>query len=142
MIREMQAADLDKILPIEESCFSDPWSKEMFEGSLTLPTTRGLLFEEEGQVKGYILGGVLFEEAEIFNVAVTPIYRKNGIAKKLMDAFEELIKSQGASVCFLEVRVSNLAALCLYQGYGYEKIGVRKKYYADGEDAFVMKKTL
>jgi ribosomal-protein-alanine N-acetyltransferase len=114
----------------------------MFEGSLSLPTTKGLLFEEEGQIKGYILGGVLFEEAEIFNVAVPPEYRKQGFAKRLMTAFEEVVKSQGALVCFLEVRVSNLSALCLYQKFGYEKIGVRKKYYADGEDAFVMKKTL
>ena len=141
MIRQMTAADLPNIMPIEKACFTDAWTEEMFLGSLDLPIISALVFEEDGEIQGYLLGSILLDEGEIANVATAPKHRKKGVAKKLMDAFEEKAKTQGVETMFLEVRVSNLPAQSLYSAYGYEKIATRKKYYPDGEDAFVMKKT-
>ena len=54
----------------------------------------------------------------------------------------EKAKALGARQSLLEVRVSNAPAIALYEKFGYERYGVRKNYYADGEDAFVMKTNL
>jgi ribosomal-protein-alanine N-acetyltransferase len=85
---------------------------------------------------------VLFEEAEVQNIAVDIPYQKHGIGRALIDFMHEKAKALGAEKCFLEVRVSNRAAIALYQKTGYEIYGERSKYYADGESAFVMRKTL
>ena len=142
MIRKMTAADMPKILPIEKACFSDAWTEEMFLGSLGLPIISPLVFEEDGEIQGYLLGSILLDEGEIANVATAPEHRKKGVAKALMDAFEQEAREKGVATMFLEVRVGNLPAQSLYNTYGYEKIALRKKYYPDGEDAFVMKKIL
>ena len=85
---------------------------------------------------------MLFERAEIDDVATCPDARGKGVANALMQTFEEHAKHMGASECLLEVRVGNLPALSLYRKRGYENVTVRKRYYADGEDALVLKKIL
>ncbi|MBQ9117897.1 MAG: ribosomal protein S18-alanine N-acetyltransferase [Clostridia bacterium] len=142
MIRAMRADDLPQVALIERASFTDPWTEEMFATGLDLPVALHYVYEEAGEVVGYLIGTALFEQAEIANVATHPSHRKKGLAKALMDVFEREVKTRGAEECFLEVRVGNLPALALYHGNGYEKVSVRKKYYPDGEDAFVMKKTL
>ncbi|MBR2903028.1 MAG: ribosomal protein S18-alanine N-acetyltransferase [Clostridia bacterium] len=142
MIRAMRVEDLPQIMPIEDASFLDPWTKEMFLSSLEIPLVRGFVCEKEAEVVGYLLGSVIFEEAEVYNVAVSPDYRKRGIGERLLETFEKSAKGDGATTCFLEVRVGNLPARTLYEKKGYAQIAVRKKYYADGEDALVMQKTL
>ena len=142
MIREMTTADLPKILPIERECFSDPWTEEMFLESLAVPFIKGLVQEEEGEIVGYLLGSVLFEDAEVANVATAAAHRGKGVASGLMDAFERFAKEGKAQRCLLEVRVGNTPARTLYEKRRYVQIAVRKKYYPDGEDALVMQKTL
>ena len=141
-IREWTESDIAKIAEIEERCFQDAWSVVAFEDILKYPIHHSFLVEEGGQVCAYACVLVLFEDAELENIAVDLPYRKRGIAKALMDALHEKAKALGAKRCLLEVRVSNAPAISLYEKYGYEKYGVRKRYYEDGEDAFVMQKQL
>ena len=76
------------------------------------------------------------DELEILNVAVDPLFRRRGVARKLIQ--QVLTGYRGA--VFLEVRQSNVAARKLYHSLGFETIGVRKDYYSDsGEPAIVMK---
>ena len=106
------------------------------------PYFQGVVLEENGAVIAYACASVLFEEAEVGTVAVVPAFRGKGLGKVLMTEIENRCKEKGAEVLFLEVRVSNEPAIRLYSGRGFEKIGLRKRYYEDGEDAFVMKKSL
>jgi ribosomal-protein-alanine N-acetyltransferase len=85
---------------------------------------------------------VLFEDAEVHNIAVVEEHRGKGIAQTLMDTMHEKAKALGAERSLLEVRVSNTPAISLYEKNGYETYGVRASYYTDGEDAQVMWKTL
>ena len=142
IIRAWEEKDILQIAEIEGRCFSDPWSVVSFEDILKYPLHHSFLAEEEGKICAYACLLVLFEDAEVENIAVDLPYRGRGIAKKLMDAMHEKAKTLGAKRCLLEVRVSNLSAVSLYEKYGYEKYGVRKRYYEDGEDAFVMQKNL
>lgn len=141
-IRAWEKADIEGITQIEARCFQDAWKKEAFEDILKYPIHHSFLLEEGGQVCGYACLLVLFEDAEVENIAVDLPYRGKGYARALMDAMHERAKTLGAKRCLLEVRVSNAAAISLYEKYGYIRYGVRKRYYADGEDAFVMQKIL
>ena len=142
MIREAREGDVGPIWAIEQQCFSDPWTIDQFLDVMKFPGYVKLVWEEEGEICGYIIGMVIYDDAEIFNVAVVPSYRRKGIGDALMDAFENLVKEGYATSCFLEVRIGNTAARTLYEKKGYAEIGVRKRYYPDGEDALLMKKTL
>jgi ribosomal-protein-alanine N-acetyltransferase len=80
----------------------------------------------------------LFEKnATITTVGVDPAYRRMGVARSLMTSIEGRIKRRIIRLC---VRISNQGAINLYEELGYQKRKTRKRYYADGEDAFEMEK--
>lgn len=140
MIRAWEEKDLPILAALEKKCFSDPWDEQALKSSFLLPFSHCFLLEDGGKVCGYCILSVLFEDAEILNIAVSPAYRKKGYGALLMETMLEKARTLGATQCFLEVRESNLAAIALYEKYGFSQYGVRKKYYEDGENALVMKK--
>ena len=141
-IRAWEQKDIEKIAEIERQSFSDPWTAEMLSDTLRFPVYHTFLAEEGGQVCGYGCLIVLFEDAELANIAVAPECRGKGVGKMLMESMHEKAKSLGAQRMLLEVRVSNASAIGLYEKYGYCRYGLREHYYADGEDAYLMTKTL
>ncbi len=147
----MAPADLDEVIAIEEASFSHPWSRRHFQEELdrgsisrclvadTAPPGLTAISETSGNVVGgYIMAWLVHDEIHITNLAVAPEFRKGGVATALIARLMEDGIREGASLCFLEVRVSNLAALNLYEGLGFRSLGIRKGYYQDGEDAVVM----
>lgn len=141
-VRLWEKTDLKSIAALEYACFEDAWSIEEFAMEMHNPYCHCYLVEEGGQVCAYCCLFVLYETAEIHNIAVDIPYRKRGIARLLMQTMHEKAKELGAETCFLEVRESNAPAISLYQSYGYEKFGERKRYYKNGETAILMRKTL
>ena len=100
------------------------------------------------KIVGYVLAK-LDEESEdahghITSLAVKRTHRRLGLAAKLMDqAAAQMVEVFGADCCSLHVRVSNRAALGLYRDVlKFEVYDTEKKYYADGEDAFAMRRSL
>lgn len=82
------------------------------------------------------------DETEILNVETLPSHRRQGLARSLLvDAFDWARQNNRQAV-WLEVRVGNAAAITLYEKAGFIPVRLRKRYYADGEDALVMKYTL
>ncbi|MBQ3020036.1 MAG: ribosomal protein S18-alanine N-acetyltransferase [Clostridia bacterium] len=140
MIRAWEEKDLPKIAELERECFSDPWNEQALFSSFTLPFSHCFLIEDKGQVCGYCILSVLFEDAEVLNIAVSKEYRKKGYGGLLMENMLERARALGATQCFLEVRESNAAAIALYTKYGFLQYGIRKNYYEDGENALTMKK--
>ena len=141
-VRSWTEKDVPIIAEMEKRCFKSPFTEQMLLDTLKYPIYQTFLAEEGGQVCGYASMFVLFERAEIANVAVDAPYRRQGIGKILMDAMHQRAKALGAEECLLEVRTSNAPAIALYEGYGYIRFGVRAQYYPDGEDAILMKKDL
>ena len=142
VLRAWEEKDLQSLCEMEARCFADPWTKAMLADCLKYPIYHTVLAEEGGQVCGYGCLIAVFEDAEIANIAVDIPFRGQGIGAKLLLAMHEKAKALGARQSLLEVRVSNAPAIALYEKFGYERYGVRKNYYADGEDAFVMKTNL
>lgn len=139
VLRAWMEEDLPKIAEMEKRCFpSDAWTEAMLADTLKMPYQWSFLVEDGGQVCGYACLLSLFDTAEVLNIAVDVDFRGKGIAVKLMTAMHEKAKELGAERMMLEVRASNVVAISLYRKFGYEKISVRRGYYADGEDAEIM----
>ena len=141
-VREIQKEDIGAIAEIEKRCFSDAWSIETFESVLQYTWQHGFVAEDAGQVCGYAILDVVFEDAELLNIAVDIPYRGQKIGRVLLTTLLDCAKGLGANRCLLEVRVSNQTAIALYERFGFTQIGVRARYYGDGEDALIMQTIL
>ncbi len=137
--RRMQPEDLEQVAVIEQQCFSEPWSREGFASSLRSPDTLYLTALEDGQVVGYC--GLLrsFEEADITNVAVQEDHRNQGIAEGMLVELMRQGREWGIERFTLEVRISNQAAIHVYEKLGFTSVGVRRGFYSKPkEDAVIM----
>ena len=140
--RSWKFEDILKISELEKECFSDPWTYRMFVEGFSSKLFYGVCAVEDGEIVGYACETVLFENAEVDNIAVAKSCRRRGVGKKLLKKLETEAKERGARVILLEVRVSNAPAMTMYLKEGFKGIYVRPRYYPDGEDAVVMQKEL
>lgn len=125
---------------IEKLCFSHPWSEATLTSEMKSQYSDFFGAFDGEKLAGYIGGRTIAGETEIFNVAVSPEYRRKGIGKKLIERFIEASREKETDVIFLEVRASNLPAINLYEGAGFVFCGIRKDYYDDPkENAILMR---
>ena len=95
------------------------------------------------RVAGYVGSQSVLGESDMMNVAVAPEYRRQGIAQGLVTALSAELKKRGSQSLALEVRVSNVPAITLYEKLGFSQAGCRKNYYrSPKEDALILKKML
>lgn len=135
-IRKIIGSDVLELNQLHESLFSQGFN--FTDYAEEKPFHYGIIFEDKGRIIGYLVGQLIFEMGDLFYIAVDSNYRGNGIGIKLMNFFMKDAKSQGVETISLEVRLSNEAAISLYKKCGFQQIGTRKNYYADGEDAALM----
>lgn len=140
-IRAAQLTDVPELAQLEPRCFSDPWSAAGFREMLSAPYIVGLIAEGKARkVAGYLVARVIEDEGEILNLAVDPDIRRKGIGGLLLEAGLAALKKLGVLAVFLEVRVSNQAAIDLYLSKGFLPIGHRHQYYRRPvEDALVLR---
>lgn len=135
----LQERHIDQLAALEQQCFSDPWSRESLASELTNPLSEYYLCLEQETVLGYIGTRQLGEEWEIVNVAVHPARRREHIASMLMRWLLEDAKAKQCTRIFLEVRESNLPAIGCYTRFGFQQVGLRKRYYENPvENAILM----
>lgn len=138
VIAKMQDKDIPEVANIEARVFSMPWSEQGFADALKQDTIFVTAKQEE-QVVGYCGMYCSFEEGEITNVAVLPEAQNHGIGKKIISGLLRIAQEKNISRIVLEVRVSNLPAIRLYEGFGFQKAGIRKGFYErPREDAAIM----
>ena len=142
VIRRMKPSDVEKVASLEKRNFSQPWSSQGFLEALLKEGTLffvAVLFEEPIAYSGMYYAA---DEGEITNIAVEEKFRKNGVGRKLLQELLMESEKEGIHQIFLEVRVSNEAAISLYQSMGFKIVGVRKEFYQEPkEDAYIMKKS-
>lgn len=132
-----------EIARLEAVCFSSPRPEEALRAELTNDTAVFFVALCENKVAGYAGMHCILDECYIDNIAVFPAYRRQGIAGALLDALEDYARAHGASFLTLEVRVSNMPAIRLYRGKGYQEVGARPNYYnKPREDALLLTKYL
>jgi ribosomal-protein-alanine N-acetyltransferase len=139
--RKLKLRDLGAIEDIERASYPTPWSRSMFAGELAKPSSicLGAIDVEDDRLVGYLIISRYVDAWHVMNLAVAHEYRRNGIATRLMQRLFELTASDGRRGYTLEVRVSNEAAIRLYESLGFRARGIRRGYYTDNrEDALIM----
>jgi ribosomal-protein-alanine N-acetyltransferase len=139
-IRRLTLGDLSDIERLEQRVYPTPWSRSMFAGELAKPSSICVgAFDETERLVGYLIVSRYVDAWHIMNIAVDLGVRRLGVASRLLDALFELTVGDGRRGYTLEVRVTNKAAIALYERYGFETSGMRRGYYTDNrEDALIM----
>jgi ribosomal-protein-alanine N-acetyltransferase len=139
-IRRLAYSDLPDVIAVERRAFPSPWSLAMFVLELSKPTSICVGAISEDELAGYLICSRYHTVWHLMNVAVDIDRRRLGVASRLM---EHLLEEAGAEERYtLEVRVSNVEAIRMYESFGFRSAGVRRSYYHDNnEDALIMWRT-
>lgn len=135
-IKPEYASDLAEL---DKKCFSVPWSEKSFADEAENKLAVYYIARENEKIVGYAGFWHVADEGDITNIAVSPERRRQGIGSKLLELLIKAAMQKKLALLTLEVRESNRAAISLYEHYGFQKIGKRKRYYTNpAEDALIM----
>jgi len=139
-IRPIRSDDVAEVARLDGENLS-AWAIDHFSRAVSSPHGWHLLARAapDGTLLAFICGQILDDEAEIHKVAVRKTCRRQQIGRRLIRHALAYLHGLGARTCFLELRATNLAALNLYRSSGFQRCGLRKKYYTSPlEDAIIM----
>ncbi len=140
-IREMQLGDTFSIAELEKECFSMPWPQQAVASELTNPLSLWLVAENDGCFAGYVGSQAVLDEADMMNIAVSPAFRRKGVAQRLVLELVDRLAANAVRCLTLEVRASNESAISLYEKLGFIQVGRRPSYYQKPkEDALILRK--
>lgn len=132
---------LDDLMRVEESVYAKPWSRGNFLDAIKHDNWCQLLMND-GRLSGYFVAMMGFQEVHLLNLTVAPDFQKKGLGLHMLECLLMMSRTVNAQWIWLEVRVSNLRALSVYERFGFKKVGERKNYYPltnhQREDAIIM----
>ncbi|MGQ0586347.1 MAG: ribosomal protein S18-alanine N-acetyltransferase [Gammaproteobacteria bacterium] len=140
-LRPMEDGWLPQVLDIETRAYAFPWTDGIFRDCLKVGYSAWIVTSPSDEVLAYAVMSMAVGEAHVLNLCVEPAYHQQGIGRFLLAHLQQVARAAGMDIMLLEVRKSNAAAIALYQGMGFHKLGVRKSYYParDGsEDALLL----
>lgn len=147
-LRRFREEDLGEVMYINRTCLPENYTAYFFvELYMSYPETF-IVAEVDNRVVGYIMcrietgfsGFSPIKRGHIISIAVLPGYRRMGIGEALLrEALRAMVEHYGVKECYLEVRVSNMPAINLYKKLGFEVDKIIRGYYADGENAYLMR---
>lgn len=141
-LRFAEQRDVAAIKDIEEAEFPCPWPERAFRGEVENDLATFKVLTLGKRVIGYYDLWICADEAHLLNVAVAATERRQGYGTSMMEDLLGEAKRRGCRRIVLEVRPGNAAAIGLYEKFGFVKVSRRPRYYANGEDADVMIKTV
>ena len=137
----MHEDHVSQVALLEKECFADPWSEKSIASEHTNPLSLWLVAQDGDTLMGYVGSQTCLDETDMMNIAVSPAFRRQGIAKGLIDALVAALREKGSRRLTLEVRTSNAPAIRLYDSLGFTQVGLRKNYYQNPkEDALILRK--
>ena len=141
VLKEPTKGLLEELYAIEISAHKSPWTFDGIAKSFNGNIVIGCFLDK--RLVGFAVMQTVLDESELLTIGIMPEFQGRGLGKSLLSAALSEVKKRGAKKCFLEVRVSNLPALSLYEKTGFKKNGIRKNYYAKtavlpAEDAYTM----
>lgn len=154
VIRKAKKEDIPIVMYINKVSLPENYPEWFFEEHLERWGEAFYVAEVGGKVVGYVMSRVEFgapyvvegsivKKGHIVSIAVLEGYRRRGIGRRLMEnALRSLKEVYECKEVYLEVRVSNLPAIRLYEKLGFKKVRVIPMYYLDGEDAYLMARPL
>ncbi len=144
-------SDLYKFLPmtidhlvdvhnLEQASYEFPWTKEIIRDCILYKYDAFSVYFNSILV-GYIIAKISSPETHILNLTIASDFRKQGLGKSLIELIINDSRIRRSEDIILEVRVSNIDAISLYEKLDFQKVGIRKNYYESKqgrEDAYVL----
>jgi len=145
--------DLERVMHINRVCLPENYGDYFFMDLYNRFPETFIVAEGNGEIVGYVMCRIelglsnfgfsgFIKKGHIVSIAVMPKHRRKGIGYALVSKAMEGMRFYGAKQAFLEVRVSNLPAISLYEKLGFKVTRTIHGYYSDGEDAYVMSREL
>ncbi len=144
-IHPLTEKHLKEVMRVNLRCFKkgENYTKHTFSYLLNEPTTLSYRVSTPTEsIVGFVFVMTNQGTAHITTIGVAPEHRRRGLAEKMLARCEEALRKREIATISLEVRVSNIAAQSLYRGLGYTIVQRLNNYYNNGEDAFLMVKSL
>ncbi len=132
-IGDATEAELAGVAALARESLREAWSESSFAATRAQSGGVILVARAGGGIAGFAAGLRVGDELELYSVVVSPAWRRRGVGRALLRA----LGSDGRTI-HLEVRASNATALAFYRALGFELVGRRVRYYADGEDALLL----
>ncbi len=136
-IRPAKRKDRHAIKEVNEKCLAENYDVEYIENNIAFKNS--FIAHEKSLTTGYILCNNL---GHIVSFAVIPDFRKLGLGRQLLNLCLSNLENKKKTLSTLNVRTDNTVAINLYESLGYKTEKTSQKYYADGTDAYFMKKNL
>jgi ribosomal-protein-alanine N-acetyltransferase len=136
----MQETDLPAVMEIENSVYEFPWSEGIFNDCLANGYL-AILYVQHGEIQAYLVSQYVVDECHLLNLCVRKDAQNHGLGAKMVQHLMNQARQNDMGSIFLEVRVSNAAAIHLYDKLGFNEIGLRRDYYParnGREDALVL----
>jgi len=141
-VEKMTMDDFEKIKDSLEAEFDDFWNSNILKSELENENSRYFVAVENGKILGFAGFIIMPDDIEITNIVTRKLNRGHGIGKLLLETIMDEAKAYGKNAISLEVNAKNIIALNLYDSFGFEKVGLRTKYYKGTDDAIIMTKQL
>ncbi len=152
-LRRFHPPDLEKVTHINQVCLPENYSRYFFLDLHERFPETFIVAEVAGEVVGYTMCRIetgfpdfglfgITKRGHVISIAVLPEHQRKGMGQALLKEVLSKMRISKAKECYLEVRVTNVHAINLYKKLGFETSRVLPGYYADGEDAAVMRKKL
>ena len=126
--RDAEFGDLAIVVIIEKDVHFSPWTIQNFQDALAAKNIFKVFFLDD-MIVGYYIALLASDECQILNIAIKKCQQNKGLGNYLINHVKDLSKSLYVASIFLEVRVSNIKAIKLYEKNGFNELGVRNNYY-------------
>jgi [ribosomal protein S18]-alanine N-acetyltransferase len=145
-VKPISVDEIESIFILDRLCFGGLWSIDSYRRELTNDNSHFLgvsidrnLEPDTSGIIGFGCFWAILDEAHITLLGVHPQYQRQGLGTLLLSALLDKARSIEMARATLEVRASNQGAIDLYERFGFQTVGRRKKYYQDtGEDGIIM----
>lgn len=138
LINKMLISHLEEIKDILSTQFDDFWTYSVFKSELENPNSQYFVAIRNNEIIGFAGIWKAIDDIHITNIVTKVSKRHLGIASMLLEKLIEVSKAEKVNSLTLEVNESNTYAIKLYEKYNFKKIGLRKNYYAQNENAIIM----
>lgn len=143
-LREYRKEDFDRLWVIDQQCFPAgiAYSKAELMHYIRRQGAVTIIAETENEIGGFAVAERVRQRGHLVTLDVLSPFRRSGIGSKLMIAAEDVLRSEGCTVVFLETAVNNLAAIAFYKKHEYVVLKTIPRYYEGKLDALLMGKKL
>lgn len=137
-ISKMSTSHLEEIKDILLTDFDDFWTYSVFKSELENPNSQYFVAIQDDEIVGFAGVWKAIDDMHITNIVTKISKRHLGIASTLLEKLIAISKEDQVDSLTLEVNENNTYAIKLYEKYNFKKIGLRKNYYAQNENAIIM----